>query len=325
MMADSRVHWLDRAKGVGIVLVVFGHAWLGTQAAGLLPDGAVFRTVETLIYNFHMPLFFLLSGVTFEAAVRRKPLLVNVRDRALRLLWPLLLWTYVFAGFKVLAGSAANSPEGLSGLMIWPLPPRDHLWFLWALFLIQLVALPIAVAGRAPRPGWLWLGMGIGAMALVSIPGLPIGPLTVNAALHLGIFLLGIWLARRGPLPSGLLAGCVALGVFVGVQVLSFGLPVHTGTVQAVAALLCLSFVVVLNTPRGAGGAAGALLETLGRLSMPIYLAHTLFTAASRIVLFKFTDSPEIHLGVGTLAGIIGPILLYHAARRIASPRVFGF
>tara|TARA_R100000750_G_scaffold23831_1_gene15533 strand:+ start:4918 stop:5913 length:996 start_codon:yes stop_codon:yes gene_type:complete len=319
----GRVLWLDKAKGLGIVLVVFGHAWLGAQAAGLLPADKVFHTVEKLIYSFHMPLFFLLAGFTFEASARRRPLLRGARDKALRLLWPLLLWTYIFAGFRYLAGGAVNSPETLSDLFTSPLPPRDHLWFLWALFLIQMLGLLIAVPGVRPRPAWVWLALALlGAMAIVSLPGLPLGPLTVNAALHLGIFLLGIWLARAGPLPSGVPVRLKALTVFVIVQFISFGLPENVVAFQVIAAVLSLCFVVMLNAPLGA---LGHFLVRLGRLSMPIYLAHTLFTAATRIALFKITDDPTLHLVLGTCAGLIGPVVLYYAVRAVASPRLLGF
>ncbi|MBY6114341.1 acyltransferase [Mameliella alba] len=323
--SSSRVHWLDRAKGAGIVLVVFGHAWLGAQAAGLIPADRLFSVVEKLIYNFHMPLFFLLSGVTFEASARRKPLVRGARDKAIRLLWPLLLWTYVFAGFRYLAGGAANSPEALTDLFSWPLPPRDHLWFLWALFLIQIAGLLIAVPGKTPRPGWAWLALALLAMAVVSLPGLPLGPLTVNAALHMGLFFLGVWLARAGRLPSGPSTALKALTVFVVVQLVSFALPESVWAFQLVAALLSLSFILLMPPWSGTGGAVARLLVRLGQLSMPIYLAHTLFTAASRIALFKVTTDPVIHLAVGTVAGLVGPVLLYFAVRSVASPRLLGF
>lgn len=318
----GRVLWLDRAKGLGIVLVVFGHAWLGAQAAGLIPPDRLFDTVEKLIYNFHMPLFFFLSGFTFEASARRKPLLRGARDKALRLLWPLLLWTYIFAGFRYLAGGAVNTPEALSDLIGWPLPPRDHLWFLWALFLIQMLGLLIAVPGDRARPTWFWLALALGAMAIVSLPGLPLGPLTVNAALHLGIFLLGIWLARAGPLPSGLPVALKALTLFVLIQLTSFAIPDTVAGLQIVAAALSLCFIVMLNAPLGR---AGEMLSWLGRLSMPIYLAHTLFSAATRIVLIRFTEDPTAHLVLATLAGLIGPALVYYALRLVGSPRILGF
>ncbi|WP_305969820.1 MULTISPECIES: acyltransferase family protein [unclassified Mameliella] len=323
--AAARLRWLDRAKGAGIILVVFGHAWIGAQAAGLLAAGPLVRTVEALIYNFHMPLFFLLSGVTFEASARRRPLVRGMKEKAIRLLWPLLLWTYVFAGFRFLAGGAANTPGGPSDLIGWPLPPRDHLWFLWALFLIQMLGLLVAAPGERPRPAWLWLFLALAAGGLVSLAGLPLGPLTVNAALHLGIFLLGIWLARQPPLPSGVPMALRALTVFGVVQLVSFSLPQTVLGFQVVAALLSLCFIVMMNAPQGDGGRLGRMLERLGQLSMPIYLAHTLFTAATRIVLFKLTTDVMVHLVLGTVAGLIGPVVLYYAARRVASPKLPGF
>lgn len=316
--ADAgRVLWLDAAKGYGIVLVVFGHAWLGTQAAGLMPADRLFGTVEKLIYNFHMPLFFVLAGITFEASVRRKPLLDSLRDKALRLLWPLVLWTQILSQLSRLA-----SGEGEATLFVWPLPPFDHLWFLWALFLVQVVALPLAGLGRSPRSTATWLVLALAAMAAVAIPGLPLTQITVNAALHLGLFFLGIWLARLGTLPSGTPVVLKALTVFTLVQVVSFGLPQSVLALQAVAALLSLSFILMVQ---GTGGALLRLAVRVGQLSMPIYLAHTVFTAGTRMVLSKLTTDPALHLVLGTLAGLIGPVLLYLAVRRIMSPRLLGF
>ena len=71
----KRIEWLDIAKGVGIILVIFGH----TLASGSTP--------WRLIYSFHMPLFFILAGFTF----RVKPWKVLVPSKAKRLLLPFLV------------------------------------------------------------------------------------------------------------------------------------------------------------------------------------------------------------------------------------------
>ena len=52
---STRIGWIDTAKGIGIFLVVFGHA---------LPQTHI---VATILWAFHMPLFFFLSGVTAKA------------------------------------------------------------------------------------------------------------------------------------------------------------------------------------------------------------------------------------------------------------------
>ena len=47
---QSRAEHLDIAKGIGITLVIFGHL---SQSSEML---------RILVYSFHMPLFFLISG-----------------------------------------------------------------------------------------------------------------------------------------------------------------------------------------------------------------------------------------------------------------------
>lgn len=49
-MNKQRENWVDIVKGIGIILVVMGHA-----GCPVLPHG--------IIYSFHMPLFFFLSGL----------------------------------------------------------------------------------------------------------------------------------------------------------------------------------------------------------------------------------------------------------------------
>lgn len=48
--APQRLDWVDVARGIGIIAVVVGHVW----TRGPLRDA---------MYSFHMPLFFLLSGM----------------------------------------------------------------------------------------------------------------------------------------------------------------------------------------------------------------------------------------------------------------------
>ena len=59
MSGSKRVEWIDVAKGVGIVLVSFGHLRNGDGESVWLP--ALDAPIDA-IYLFHMPLFFLLGG-----------------------------------------------------------------------------------------------------------------------------------------------------------------------------------------------------------------------------------------------------------------------
>ena len=48
----SVLHWVNSAKGIGVVLVIIGHLLYSSN----LP------MINKFIYAFHMPLFFILSG-----------------------------------------------------------------------------------------------------------------------------------------------------------------------------------------------------------------------------------------------------------------------
>ena len=62
-VGKARIVWIDIAKGVGIALVSFGHLRNGDGQSVWLPalDGLI-----SAIYLFHMPLFYLLGGLTFS-------------------------------------------------------------------------------------------------------------------------------------------------------------------------------------------------------------------------------------------------------------------
>lgn len=53
MVNSKRVSWIDIARGIGIIAVLYGHAISGDS-------------YRHLLYAFHMPLFFFLSGVVFR-------------------------------------------------------------------------------------------------------------------------------------------------------------------------------------------------------------------------------------------------------------------
>lgn len=315
----QRIAWIDRTKGVAIILVVFGHALIGLQGAGLIPKSGLAQSSLELIYSFHMPLFFLLSGLTFERAVAGKQVGGLLKSRIVRLMWPLVLWTYIYALSRVLVGDGANNT---GELLQWPLPPKDHFWFLWALFLIQLICMPL-VWLRVSRSAYMTVALAIAAILCFGLIPLPWTEWTVSVGEHLGVFLLGMAMAHlnvKAVSKQMLLALCA---LFVGVETIVLFSDETPLRVVVTAALLAVAAAVLcahLTT-----GAACRWLATLGGLSMAIYLAHTLFSVATRIVLSRFTEDPAPHLILGTLAGLIGPILLYHSLRRIAPPRVFGF
>ncbi|RYI15697.1 MAG: acyltransferase [Acetobacteraceae bacterium] len=318
---------MDVAKGVGIILVVIGHAWRGLNTAGLIGDDRLYQLIDRVIYNFHMPLFFILSGMTFQSWALRRPVGEAATSRITRLLWPLILWTYLFAAARLAAGDAANTQlDGWQNLAFWPLPPRDHFWFLWALFLQHLAVLALIrfVTGPLSAPAWALLA----GVVLVASSFIPFGlhEWTHGAFTYASAFLAGLALGGMRWRPNGVLAFAVAAVLFVGLQVLSFHVPHILVTRQLLGialSLLALAMIHILTS--GGTSSVIRLLTWLGLSSMGIYLSHTIFSAGARAVLGRFTQDLSLHMIAGTLIGIIGPLILYAIIRRVGRPSWIGF
>ncbi|MBC7755034.1 MAG: acyltransferase family protein [Bdellovibrio sp.] len=62
---NLRTLWVDYAKALGIMLVVYGHVTRGLYNAQIPMNENLFKLIDSIIYSFHMPLFFFLSGLFF--------------------------------------------------------------------------------------------------------------------------------------------------------------------------------------------------------------------------------------------------------------------
>lgn len=326
---DLRVGWVDLAKGLAIALVVFGHALRGLERARQIDFDGAWGILDNVIYSFHMPMFFLVAGFLFFSALAR-PAGVFLRSRITRLLWPLALWTWVFFGVKMLAGSAVNTPlDESGGFPLFPLPPRDHFWFLWVLFLVSVATYVLGRLAAKWRDGVkLWTALLAADIILIGVAPPPPGVSVwfPGFSFYLGFFLLGLILSRL-PLPrvsrSGMLAAFVlfVLGCVLA-AIVPYGIKLE-GFVLGV--LICLSLCFLLRGMRSGGLGHRALLA-LGRASMAVYLTHTILGAPVRIALMRLgVHEVAVILLAVTLVGLLVPPLLDRLARRAGLARYLGW
>ena len=103
----GRVEWVDCAKGLGILLVIFGHGIYGN------PPEEVLRA---MLYSFHMPLFFILSGVTYRCSRSPEEFCNKTIKAVKRLLLPALgcFAVYLIENVRHIPGLITN-PQFWSG------------------------------------------------------------------------------------------------------------------------------------------------------------------------------------------------------------------
>lgn len=328
--ARDRLDWLDAARGAGILLVVLAHCLRGLEVAGLLPLTPVVQTVDRVIYAFHMPLFFLLSGMTFERVARRGTAGGYLRDRVLRLLWPLALWTWVFFAFRTAAGGAVNGGASWADFPLNPLPPQLHFWFLWALFILSIALyLPWRLwrhlsGGRADGSFWLAaFAASVGLSLWMPVPA-PLGPWLVPAVHYAPCLIAGVLMARTDARVTGWRSTVLALLLFA--LLLKLAAARDTAPSNLVVALFAPALLLLALRSMVAQGMPMTALALLGQASMAIFLAHTIFSAGLRIALVAagITD-PVLHIGLGTGVGVLAPLGLWLAARRFGLARLAGF
>jgi len=324
---EARQDWIDYAKGMGIIMVVYGHVLRGIHNAGFQLSDFFFNVSDTLIYGFHMPLFFFLSGFLFSKCFNKRGASPFLSDKVKALLYPYILWTLLQSGIELMFSGYTNNHLNLSDLLKSLYSPRAQFWFLHALFMMYLgTAIIFAISGK------------YGAVFSFMLAGfLYIFPQTIDMALfgpfiaNYVYFAAGIICFESGmgsrQLPGTRWATIAAGAAFGAIGMLA--VQSHTSGVSFIGFLLALSgtlFILILAT-RMSNARGPAILKSLGQKTMPIYLAHIMAGSGARIILDKFFQFHDVllHIIVGTVAGIVLPLLAYHFAKTRGFTFVFEF
>ncbi|WP_428419882.1 acyltransferase family protein [Methylibium sp.] len=322
-----REGWVDSAKGVGIILVVVGHAIGGMIDAGLLSRTGLANEVFFAIYTFHMPMFFFLSGlfVARRISADRSGFL---KATFFRILWPYLLWSVIQTTLIQASGQLVNRPVEWGSFnylsIVWQ--PASQFWFLHVLVLLSIFSYLIV-------PHFGVRALVVFAVTLFAVPEIATLPATLKLACHFGLmYALGVasgqfqepgQLATRGTRSVvGIAASATAWLAIVSV-LLDRGERYWTIAALPAAISGSVAWLWLSATPLVTNS---ALVRMLGQRSMVIYLLHVLFVASTRIVLDKLVGltEPAAILAAVVLAGLIGPLVIYSAASRLRIVRKLG-
>ena len=309
---QERNVWVDYAKAIGIILVVYGHVARGVFNAGLPMDEAEFVLVDSIIYSFHMPLFFFLSGLFFFDSLQKRGrggLIINKIDT---IAYPFIVWSLLQGLFEVALSNYTNGQVTLVEVFSLLWMPRAQFWFLYALFLVFVVC--TFLYAKADRRFFLPFVV-LFSVLFVFQQDLTINNMTRFILGNTVFFALGVWfnevkaffLARYSSLTlvfgAMFIAGQYLFHVTFGMNYTDGGLPVLA------LATVSIFFMVALSMWLGQYRVDWLLF--IGASSMTIYLMHILAGSGVRVILSKFMgiDSITVHLLIGTLIGTAAPLV----------------
>lgn len=156
--SENRIIWIDNAKAIGIILVVVGHAFRDNMRTAFLPYDYIYN----LIYFFHMPLFFMISGYLLERS-KNKTRAELLKSKVRTILVPFMTYTillYIVVNFMILLspkvsdlftsafGKKIEFIKYIYLSLVGNNPYSFHLWFLICLFIMEAFAILIKIDKR---------------------------------------------------------------------------------------------------------------------------------------------------------------------------------
>jgi len=307
VVSAARANWVDAARGIGIILVVYGHALRGLfPAAAHRPAWAAAQ--DAVIYRFHMPLFFILAGLWVWPSLARGRG-AFFRNKVVTILYPYFLWSLIEGLMELIFARYANTPIALGDLAWIPIVPIEQFWFLYALFFGQLILLALY-----PRRYLLPFA------AVVMV--VPFGSASV-AEICMAVVYLSAGSLAAAPLKA-FAARSPAIVFGIGASAwIAFAVSLGASPMAPAwaSALVCALFgsigtiaIAILLHRAGWSG----LLKVLGRGSMAIYLMHTIASAGARVMLAR-VGSPlpaGWTLVIITAVGLAAPMVVWWLAAR---------
>lgn len=307
-MSKSRNESVDIAKGIGILLVVFGHTM-----SPVMEGHNVLEWLYSVIYVFHMPLFFFISGFVATKLVSKPlPKVQLLKQRVVRLMLPYLTWAIIYLPMKALMSEHVRFSAQYKWYSFFlGNNPDGQLWFLYVLFLISVFMILFVTQKN--------IGIFTVIFMIVSVfaPLIPFSigftSITLNFSLYqIGFFFAGTLIALKFDyykIVRNHFAFAISVLVFISYSIMLFinkNTIWYLQTLVAVCAVYACLYLSVLLTKTKVQN----LLSGLGKKSMEIYILHGPLLVAGRIVLTKFISNTYLYIFALSLLAVLISVAL---------------
>ena len=335
----SRYPWIDYARGITILLVVYRHVFEGLGNVGEGSGSfAGLKYFNIFFFSFRMPLFFIVSGIFVGSSLVRKGIGDYIGNRFQTIFYPLMVWGSIQISMQLLFAGYANANREPMDYLHLIIEPRkiEQFWYLNALFFVSVLYALVHWYGKVKSWQQLVLGAVLYAIGgYCHVHNIHIGFL-IDVCFFYLFFAVGhvfsdmVLNTKNHKVLSSWKTTLVALPVFVLIQhfftvlnlehkddyYVQYKLPAVFALVALVggAFVIQVSFLLQkLNMMR--------FLRVIGYHSLYIYVMHLMITAATRAVMLKLfhVQNIPVIMVVSVTVGVILPIILYNIAERMGA------
>lgn len=322
-MAKARNDSIDVAKGLGIILVVIGHVM-----SPVMSGNSILEWLYSVIYTFHMPLFFFVSGYVAKKLVT-KPVAKTelLKQRLLRLMVPYCVWAVIYLPMKIIMAEHVRFSDEYKWYSFFlGNNPDGQLWFLYVLFVISIFMIFFVTSKNISAFTILFM---IGSILAPLIPfSIGFTSITLTFSLYqVGFFFLGTLTAVKfdyNKVTTNITAFIISAVVLVSYSVVLWLRKEEVWFLQAMVAL-CAIYVCLFVSALIAKTKAKAPFIYLGKKSMEIYLIHGPLLVIGRILLPVIIHNTYVYLLVLSLISIVISLAISFVINKIKIARLLLF
>lgn len=320
-MSKKRIKWIDSLKGFAIITVVIGHVADGYLSSGMFSDyQGLMSKIYELIYAFHMPLFFLVSGYVFYQAYYRdgkedkKRCNMQILNIAiLYTLFSVILWA-----FKFVLSSNVNTSVSVKDLLLIVIKPIAPFWYLYVLIFFYIAAkFLLRKETGVIIPFIIFAGVSVFGFWMPRVIMFPLYQIFYYAL----FFFTGIFLVKYKDcfLSKAWFAGATTLVAVVLMVILWNNETMFHVTFAAntfIALGLCMGLVYVFSKIKVLENFA--LFAVCGKYCLEIYVIHCFLTAGNRVILPKLgIENFVLAFVVNSVVSTVIPIVIAIVCKKL--------
>ena len=320
--------WVEYAKGIGIFLVVYGHVLRGMKNAGLVDFDGIHGLIDSVIYSFHMPLFFFLAGLFFLNSLEKRGGQKFLKNKLDVIVYPYLLWSILQGVTETGLSQYTNGNTSFEDLFSLFWSPRQQFWFLYALFMIFCISAILFSFLKARHAVSIFL---LSVTVALFVDKSAVGFNLHYVVEYLVYFMAGVLFAQclmELRFERMLFLWPVCLGFLLCQLVLQSGV-FNAGYLKS-ALQVVTAFAGVFMTVsicKAIGARHIRALYLMGTFSLSIYLLHIFSGSGIRIVFMKILgiESVPVHIAAGVICGLVIPLVFSHFVKKYRVPFVFSY
>lgn len=300
-------------RAVAIILVVLGHSFIGTESNTVLMNFII-----KVIYSFHMPIFFFISGFLAIKILNLKSIeekKVFLKKKFYELMIPYLIVTLLALPVKILMSSFVKRPivlkEFLVDLIFFPNKnPVAALWFIYTLFLIFVI---VVISNKIKLKNMIYISLAL--ILLSSFVKLEFMNF-YGVFRNLIFFYLGLWY-RKNYNYKKYINLSVFLISFVVIIVINL-IPTQNEILYIITGIsgIVLSYYIA-NTIKNYNTGLNKILNIINNYALPIYLFSWFTQNCVGYTFYKILDlNYTFTIVVTFIAGFIPIIIAKYILRR---------